>query len=90
MMEIAAKHADIWESSYLSSGHFASLKLKFEEIYSDKFNNASKIMKSIELDVIIANSDSDLEYKKRVFAMERGPAILHQLLRHSLVGKPKS
>ncbi|PWU78711.1 MAG: hypothetical protein DLM72_21190 [Candidatus Nitrosopolaris wilkensis] len=34
MMKIAAKHADIWESSYLSSGHFASLKLKFEEISS--------------------------------------------------------
>jgi alkanesulfonate monooxygenase SsuD/methylene tetrahydromethanopterin reductase-like flavin-dependent oxidoreductase (luciferase family) len=89
MMEIAAKHADIWESSYLSSGHFASLKLKFEEISSEKFNNASKIMKSVELDVIIANSDSDLEYKKRLFAMERGPAMLNQLLRHSLVGKPE-
>jgi alkanesulfonate monooxygenase SsuD/methylene tetrahydromethanopterin reductase-like flavin-dependent oxidoreductase (luciferase family) len=56
---------------------------------SEKFNNASKIMKSIELDVIIANSDSDLEYKKRLFAMERGPAMLNQLLRHSLVGKPE-
>ena len=46
-------------------------------------------MKSVELDVIIANSDSELEYKKRLFAMERGPAILSQLLRHSLVGKPE-
>ena len=62
-------NADIWE-------HFASLKLKFEEIFSEKFNNASKIMRSIELDVIIANSDSDLEYRKRLFAMERGPAML--------------
>jgi len=89
MMGIAAKHADIWESSYLSAGHFASLKLKFEDIFSEMFNNASKIIKSIELDVIIANSDSDLEYKKRLFVMERGPAMLNQLLRHSLVGKPE-
>jgi len=33
-------------------------------------------VKSIELDVIIANSDSELEYKKRLFAMERGPAVV--------------
>ena len=46
-------------------------------------------MKSIELDVIIANSDSELEYKKRFFGMERGPAVLSQLLKHSLVGKPE-
>jgi alkanesulfonate monooxygenase SsuD/methylene tetrahydromethanopterin reductase-like flavin-dependent oxidoreductase (luciferase family) len=38
--------------------------------------------------VIIANSDSELEYKKRLFAMERGPAVLSQLLKHSLIGKP--
>jgi alkanesulfonate monooxygenase SsuD/methylene tetrahydromethanopterin reductase-like flavin-dependent oxidoreductase (luciferase family) len=48
-----------------------------------------KIIKSIELDVIIANSDSELEYKKRLFAMERGPAILNKIQRHSLVGKPE-
>jgi alkanesulfonate monooxygenase SsuD/methylene tetrahydromethanopterin reductase-like flavin-dependent oxidoreductase (luciferase family) len=47
-----------------------------------------KIIKSIELDIIIADSDSNLEYKKRVFAMERGPGVAHQILRHGLVGKP--
>jgi alkanesulfonate monooxygenase SsuD/methylene tetrahydromethanopterin reductase-like flavin-dependent oxidoreductase (luciferase family) len=46
-------------------------------------------VKSIELDVIIANSDSELEYKIRLFAIERGPAVLSQLLKHSLVGKPE-
>jgi alkanesulfonate monooxygenase SsuD/methylene tetrahydromethanopterin reductase-like flavin-dependent oxidoreductase (luciferase family) len=40
------------------------------------------------LDVIIADSDSDLEYKKRIFAMERGPSVAHQILKHGLVGKP--
>ena len=38
--------------------------------------------------MIIANSDSELEYKKRLFAMERGPALISQLLKHSLIGKP--
>jgi len=87
MMGIAAKHADIWESSYLSPEQFASVNSKFEGIVKE-FNATRMLVKSVELDVIIANCDSDLEYKKRLFAMERGPAMLNQLLKHSLVGKP--
>jgi alkanesulfonate monooxygenase SsuD/methylene tetrahydromethanopterin reductase-like flavin-dependent oxidoreductase (luciferase family) len=85
MMQLATKHADIWESSYLSPEEFASMNSEFDEIS----NLTKRFAKSIELDVIIANSDSELEYKKRLFAMERGPAVLSQLLKHSLVGKPE-
>ena len=61
----------------------------FEDIVNmDKINRKKMFIKSIELDVIIANSDFELEYKKRLFAMERGPAVLSQLLKHSLIGKP--
>jgi alkanesulfonate monooxygenase SsuD/methylene tetrahydromethanopterin reductase-like flavin-dependent oxidoreductase (luciferase family) len=87
MMGIAAKHADIWESSYLSPEQFASVNSKFEGIVKE-FNATRMLVKSVELDVIVANCDSDLEYKKRLFAMKRGPAMLNQLLKHSLVGKP--
>jgi alkanesulfonate monooxygenase SsuD/methylene tetrahydromethanopterin reductase-like flavin-dependent oxidoreductase (luciferase family) len=87
MIQLALKHADIWESSYLSPEKFAAVNSKFEETSREQ-KITKKIAKSIELDVIIANSDSELEYKKRLFAMERGPAILNQILRHSLVGKP--
>ena len=84
-MQLAAKHADIWESSYLSPEEFVSINSEFEKIS----NPTKTFVKSIELDVIIANSDSGVEYKKRLFAMERGPAVLSQLLKHSLVGKPE-
>jgi alkanesulfonate monooxygenase SsuD/methylene tetrahydromethanopterin reductase-like flavin-dependent oxidoreductase (luciferase family) len=91
-MQIAAKYADIWESSYITPEQFASLNKKFDEISKQLNNNggnrSKKITKSIELDVIIADSDSDLEYKKRIFAMERGPGVAHQILKHGLVGKP--
>ena len=92
-MQIAAKYADIWESSYITPEQFTSLNKKFDDIHkqfnSDNgVNRSKKISKSIELDVIIADSDSDLEYKKRVFAMERGPSVAHQILKHGLVGKP--
>jgi alkanesulfonate monooxygenase SsuD/methylene tetrahydromethanopterin reductase-like flavin-dependent oxidoreductase (luciferase family) len=85
MMQLAAKHADIWES-YLSPEQFTSVNSEFENISNP---GTKTFVKSIELDVIIANSDSELEYKKRLFAMERGPAVLSQLLKHSLVGKPE-
>jgi alkanesulfonate monooxygenase SsuD/methylene tetrahydromethanopterin reductase-like flavin-dependent oxidoreductase (luciferase family) len=90
MIQLAIKHAHIWESSYLSPEEFALSNSKFEEACKEsKLTKKNKIIKSIELDVIIANSDSELEYKKRLFAMERGPAILTQIQRHSLVGKPE-
>lgn len=94
-MQIAAKYADVWESSYITPEQFASLNKKFEDIIKSKqsgnnnYHNTDKktIKKSVELDVIIADTDSDLEYKKRIFAMERGPGVAHQILKHGLVGK---
>jgi alkanesulfonate monooxygenase SsuD/methylene tetrahydromethanopterin reductase-like flavin-dependent oxidoreductase (luciferase family) len=86
-MHIAAKYADIWESSYITPEEFASLNKNFDTISNQ--NRSKKITKSIELDVIISDSDSDLEYKKRLFAMERGPGVAHQILKHGLVGKPE-
>src|SRR5919198_6576553 len=91
-MQIAAKYAHIWESSYITPEEFASLNKKFDMISNQNNsrvdNRSKKISKSIELDVIISDSDSDLEYKKRIFAMERGPSVAHQILKHGLVGSP--
>jgi alkanesulfonate monooxygenase SsuD/methylene tetrahydromethanopterin reductase-like flavin-dependent oxidoreductase (luciferase family) len=47
------------------------------------------VTKSIELDVVISASESDLEYKKKIIEMERGPAIVSQILKHGLVGTPE-
>lgn len=43
-------------------------------------------MRSIELDVIIAKSESELDYKKRLFMMDRGPGVYNQILQNGLVG----
>lgn len=72
---MAALHADIWESSYLTPEQFISLNEKFDSICEKTIRNANtRITKSIELDVIISESEIDLEYKK-IFAMERGPVV---------------
>jgi hypothetical protein len=47
------------------------------------------VTKSIELDVVISASESDLEYKKKIIELERGPAIVSQILKHGLVGTPE-
>ena len=94
-MQIAAKYADVWESSYITPEQFVSLNKKFQDIIkseqssnnNDLNTDKKTIKKSVELDVIIADTDSDLEYKKRIFAMERGPGVAHQMLKHGLVGK---
>jgi alkanesulfonate monooxygenase SsuD/methylene tetrahydromethanopterin reductase-like flavin-dependent oxidoreductase (luciferase family) len=89
-MGIAAKYAHVWECSYLTPEQFIILNRKFEDIYKKTNQSADrKIAKSIELDVVISESESDLEYKKKIFAMERGPAVANQMLRHGLVGTPE-
>ena len=89
-MRIAAKYANIWECSYLTPEQFTILNEKFENICKEiNRNEDRKIDKSIELDVIISESESDLEYKKKLFAMERGPAVTSQMIKRGLVGTPK-
>jgi len=89
-MRIAAKYAHLWECSYLTPEQFTTLSEKFESIYKETNQNGDrKIARSIELDVIISDSNSDLEYKKKIFAMERGPAVANQMLKHGLVGTPE-
>ena len=86
-MTIAARYADIWECSYLTPEQFITLNEKFQSICEKINRNGNRrIVKSIELDVIISESELDLEYKKKIFAMERGPAVANQMLKHGLVG----
>ena len=37
--------------------------------------------------MIIVDSESGLEYKKRLFSMERDPSSYNQMLKHGLIGK---
>jgi alkanesulfonate monooxygenase SsuD/methylene tetrahydromethanopterin reductase-like flavin-dependent oxidoreductase (luciferase family) len=92
-MQIAAGYADVWESSYITPEQFISLNKKFEDIIkseqsSNNINTDKKIIKkSVELDVIIDDTESELEYKKRIFVLERGLGRAHQILKHGPVGK---
>ena len=79
----------MWEASYISPDKFQSLEARFKEISNRENRNSNdKIIRSIELDVIIAKSESELEYKKKLFMMDRGPGVFNQIMRNGLVGTP--
>lgn len=92
MMKIAANYADVWECSYLTPNEYFSLNEGFERLLKTQNNKKSKepqnkvIKRSIELDVLIANTKQELEYKKKVYAMERGPGVYNQILEKGIVG----
>ena len=75
-MQIAAKYAHVWECSYLNPEQFALLNEKFEDICKKTNRNGERrITKSIELDVIISESNSDLKYRFKILN-----AKIYQLL----------
>jgi alkanesulfonate monooxygenase SsuD/methylene tetrahydromethanopterin reductase-like flavin-dependent oxidoreductase (luciferase family) len=90
-MQIAAKYAHIWECSYLTPEQFTILNKKFEEIFekTQRSGDRKMVTKSIELDVVISASKSDLEYKKKMFELERGPGVASQIFKHGLIGTPE-
>lgn len=97
MMQIAARFADIWESSYLTPIEFSLKNGKFNEIMKLATINKdsggrgasnSHPKRSIELDVIIAETKKELEDKKKVLTKERGLKAYRQVLQKGLVGTP--
>jgi alkanesulfonate monooxygenase SsuD/methylene tetrahydromethanopterin reductase-like flavin-dependent oxidoreductase (luciferase family) len=93
MMKIAANYGDTWECSYLSPHEFFTLNERFESLSRKAENNEESkkprnrvVNRSIELDVLFASTEQELDYKKKVFAMERGPGVYNQILKKGLVG----
>jgi alkanesulfonate monooxygenase SsuD/methylene tetrahydromethanopterin reductase-like flavin-dependent oxidoreductase (luciferase family) len=82
----------VWEVSYISPNKFKNIAKKFKDICnreSRENKNKNKIIRSIELDVIIAKSHSELEYKKKLFMMNRSPNDLARFMNNGLVGTPE-
>jgi alkanesulfonate monooxygenase SsuD/methylene tetrahydromethanopterin reductase-like flavin-dependent oxidoreductase (luciferase family) len=93
MMKIAANYGDVWESSYLTPNEYHSLNQKFEKLleknqYTKESRGLQKrvVKRSIELDVLIASTEQELDHKKKLFAEERGLGVYNQILKKGLVG----
>lgn len=98
MIQIASKYADTWEISYLSPNEFEIKNKEFDSLFfasenkemdnSWNYSKAYNKSKSVELDVLIAETPRELEDKKKKFAGERGMDTLDPLVDRALIGTP--
>ena len=62
----------IWESSCSTQKEFCNLNTEIRRVHNNVRYHAS-VARSIKLDVIVAQSNSELEYKKNIFVVASGP-----------------
>lgn len=74
----------IWESSCSTSKEFCNLNT---EIRHNNVRYHGSVARSIEFDVIVAQSNPELEYKKKIFAMASGPGVYNEIIKNGLIGK---
>jgi alkanesulfonate monooxygenase SsuD/methylene tetrahydromethanopterin reductase-like flavin-dependent oxidoreductase (luciferase family) len=75
-MEVAARHADVWEASYLTPDGFAALAARFGP-------PARPVIHSLEVDAVTAATELERRRLEQAFLAERGeagPAALGQAL----------
>jgi len=70
-MRIAARHADVWEASYLTAAEFAALGRRFDEIAAGR---TPPVLRSLEVDAVTAGTAAERRRLEQRFLAERGPA----------------
>lgn len=98
MIKIASKYADTWEISYLSPNEFEVKNKEFDSLFFAsiskeldnlwRYSNAPNVTKSVELDVLIADTPRELEDKKKKFTVERGINSVNPVVNRALIGTP--
>jgi alkanesulfonate monooxygenase SsuD/methylene tetrahydromethanopterin reductase-like flavin-dependent oxidoreductase (luciferase family) len=73
-MRIAARHADVWEASYLTAAEFAALGRRFAGIAATTEGRTRPVLRSLEVDAVTAGTAAARRRLERRFLDERGPA----------------
>jgi alkanesulfonate monooxygenase SsuD/methylene tetrahydromethanopterin reductase-like flavin-dependent oxidoreductase (luciferase family) len=84
-MLIAARHADVWEASYLTPAEFRALAERFGDLAGDR---RGMILRSLEVDAVTATTDAARRRLTDRFLHERGAAGA-AALRKALSGTPE-
>lgn len=80
-MAIAARHADIWEASYLAPAEYERLRAQFDALTADR---RPRVPRSLEVDAVTATTDAARRRLEQRFLAERGadgPTALAKALR---------
>jgi alkanesulfonate monooxygenase SsuD/methylene tetrahydromethanopterin reductase-like flavin-dependent oxidoreductase (luciferase family) len=83
-MRIAARHADVWEASYLTPPQFEAVAARFDALAADR---RPRVLRSLEIDAVTAPTPSARKRLEERFLAERGPAGRAALAK-ALTGPP--
>jgi alkanesulfonate monooxygenase SsuD/methylene tetrahydromethanopterin reductase-like flavin-dependent oxidoreductase (luciferase family) len=88
MLALAAELAAVWEASYLAPDAFARKLKRLAEHCRANGRDVRDMQRSVEVDVVIAETPADLEAGARQFLRARSLPDGHPLLETALVGDP--
>ncbi len=88
MLALAAELADVWEASYVAPDAFARKLKRLAEHCRANGRDVHDIRRSVEVEVVIAETSADLEPGVRQFLRARSLPDGHPLLETAIIGEP--
>ena len=87
-LEVAARHADGWEASYLTPAAFAEKWKQLRTLVEREGREPEALRRSVEVDVILGRDGVDTRQRQDRFCRARGIPSDHPFLDTTLVGEP--
>jgi alkanesulfonate monooxygenase SsuD/methylene tetrahydromethanopterin reductase-like flavin-dependent oxidoreductase (luciferase family) len=85
-LALAARCADGWEASYVTPRDFAARSARLDALLAGAGRALHAVRRSVEIDVALVESASEVENTRRRFAVERRLAANDPLLDTALIG----
>lgn len=89
-LEVAARHADGWEASYLNPAAFAKKRKQLRTLVEREGREPEALRRSVEVDVILGRDGVDARQWRERFSAARGISLDDPLLDTALVGEPSA
>lgn len=89
-LELAARHAEVWESSFCTPTEFESLDVDFRRRLADGGPVAAgPVRRSLEIDAVVGTDDRRAGATLDALRRDRAGEDLDRLLERALVGRPE-
>jgi alkanesulfonate monooxygenase SsuD/methylene tetrahydromethanopterin reductase-like flavin-dependent oxidoreductase (luciferase family) len=85
-LALTARRADGWEASYVTPADFAALASRLDSLLAAAGRPRSAVRRSVEVDVILADSPGERDAWTRRFGAERGVGPGHAIHQTALAG----
>jgi alkanesulfonate monooxygenase SsuD/methylene tetrahydromethanopterin reductase-like flavin-dependent oxidoreductase (luciferase family) len=85
-LALTARRADGWEASYVTPASFAELSARLDRLLDTLGRRPGDVRRSVETDVVLAESAAEQEAWRRRFCAQRGAPADAAVLQTALVG----